>query len=122
MPERKLLALFLVILALSMIACLLTTNDVREACPSPTLHPTPTALDYRPATPTLTPTCEADYYRGIYTLCMVFNIRIANTGSTTFVDCDDLIKEASENHWYEKDAPGFEWAPIGINSVRQVIK
>ena len=65
-----------------------------------------------PISPVATPepqTCEADYYRGVYTLCMVLNAQTAKSGSTQLVDCNKLVEEAVEKDWYELEAPGFEW-------------
>ncbi len=56
-------------------------------------------------------TCEADYYRGVYTLCMVLNAQVAKGGSTRLVDCGKLAEEAMEKGWHDLDAPGFEWPP-----------
>ena len=54
-------------------------------------------------------TCEADYYRGVYSLCMVLNAEMSKNGSTNLVACDILVKEAIDLGWYERAAPGFEW-------------
>ena len=57
-------------------------------------------------TPNVEPqACEADYYRGVYTLCRVLN----SVGVTEFIDCDTLIEQTIEKGWYELEAPGFEW-------------
>ena len=63
-------------------------------------------------TPNVEPqTCEADYYRGVYTLCMVLNAQMVKGGSTQLVDCATLVEAAVEKGWHEKEAPGFDWPP-----------
>ena len=63
-------------------------------------------------TPNVEPqTCEADYYRGVYTLCMVLNAQAAKSGATQLVDCETLVVQAIEKNWHDLDAPGFEWPP-----------
>ena len=67
-------------------------------------------------------TCEADYYRGVYTLCMVLNAQMAKSGVTSLVDCGKLAEEAMEKGWHDLDAPGFEWPPeqdVSGSSVRR---
>ena len=54
---------------------------------------------------------EADYYRGVYTVCMVLNAKMAENGATNLIDCDELVRAAIERGWYEREAPGFEWPP-----------
>ena len=65
---------------------------------------------------TLTPkvepqTCEADYHRGVWTLCMVLNAQMAKSGASNFIDCATMVEMAVEKGWYDLDAPGFEWPP-----------
>jgi len=62
-------------------------------------------------------TCEADYYRGVYSLCMVLNAEMAKKGSTNLVACDILVKEAIGLGWYERAAPGFEWPRENISGM-----
>lgn len=63
-------------------------------------------------------TCEADYYRGVYSLCMVLNAEMSKNGSTNLVACDILVKEAIDLGWYERAAPGFEWPRESIPHLR----
>ena len=66
--------------------------------------------------------CEADYYRGVYTLCMVLNAQAVKDGASSLIDCNKLVEEASEKGWSDLDAPGFEWPPeqdVGGTSVRR---
>lgn len=73
-------------------------------------------------TPAEPQTCEADYYRGVYTLCMVLNAQTAKGGSTRLVDCAKLAEEAMEKGWHDLEAPGFEWPPeqdVSGSSVRR---
>ena len=61
-------------------------------------------------TPNVEPqTCEADYYRGVYTLCMMLNAETAKGGSTRLVDCVGFVEAVGEKGWYERESPGFEW-------------
>ena len=63
-------------------------------------------------TPNVEPqTCEADYYRGVYTLCMVLNAQMVKGGSTQLVNCETLVVQAIEKDWHDLEAPGFEWPP-----------
>ena len=66
--------------------------------------------------------CEADYYRGVYTLCMVLNAQAVKGGATQLVDCATLVMQAVEKDWHDLDAPGFEWPlqePVSGASVRK---
>ena len=56
--------------------------------------------------------CEADYYRGVYSLCMMLNAETAKGGSTRLVDCVGFAEAVREKGWYESEAPGFEWPPV----------
>ena len=67
--------------------------------------------------------CEADYYRGVYTLCMVLNAQAVKGGATQLVNCETLVVQAIEKDWHDLDAPGFEWPPqepvSGIRAKRE---
>ena len=66
--------------------------------------------------------CEADYYRGVYTLCMVLNAQMAKNGATSLVDCETLVVQAIEKDWHDLEAPGFEWPlqePVSGTSARR---
>ncbi len=62
-------------------------------------------------------TCEADYYRGVYSFCMVLNAKAVEGGSTRFVNCDELVKDAIDRSWHDREAPGFEWPPAVDASI-----
>ena len=63
-------------------------------------------------TPKVEPqTCEEDYYRGVYTLCMVLNAQAVKGGASSLVDCNKLVEEAIEKDWSDLESPGFEWPP-----------
>lgn len=67
-------------------------------------------------------TCEEDYYRGVYTLCMVLNAQMVKGGASSLMDCGKLVEEAVEKGWHEKEAPGFEWPlpePVSGLSARR---
>ena len=46
---------------------------------------------------------QAEYYRGVYDIC------IQQTRRSEF--CLKTVRRLTQSDWYEKPSPGFEWPP-----------
>ena len=98
------IAFLLILVSISTWAAL---TGVSNVVPPPTRTPIPLTI----TTPNWN--AEAEYYRGIYDVCVQYGLRGNRRLATVSDACRDYVRRLVVKRWYYGRSPGWEW-PIKL--------
>ena len=104
---NRLLLTIAFLLILVSITTWMAMTGISNVAPPPTQTPIPLTI----TTPDLN--AEAEYYRGIYDICVQYGLRGNRRLATVSKACRDYVRRLVVKGWYNGRSPGWEW-PIKV--------